>query len=152
MCWRELNKVINICVNSEPISQLWRGLSNKWDIRTFKHGDCIKYEILYAKSNTNVFQPTHGPPFVNDDELSATYMARYLILNKKITGYLYDRNGAPTVFSLRLLIEQRVAGAAPDALLIIYCHLPTGQNQFICWNVKQKHIRVFITYCFQKIY
>ena len=41
---------------------------------------------FYALKVTHptVLQPIHVPPFVNDDGLSATCMARYLIINKKL--------------------------------------------------------------------
>ena len=40
--------------------------------------------FLCIKSEPTTLQPIHVPPFVDDDELSATYKTRCLIVNKKL--------------------------------------------------------------------
>ena len=40
--------------------------------------------IFHALKVTTTLQPIQVPPIVNDDKLSATYMAHYLIFNKKL--------------------------------------------------------------------
>ena len=61
------------------------------NIKTYKFESCIRSEPI-------VIESTPGFSSVNDNELTATNMTRYLIFNRKLQVIYRGKQGWPTVF------------------------------------------------------
>ena len=68
------------------------------------HFKCLNITVVLntrffcIKSEFTILQPICWPPFVRDDELSATYVTRYLIFNEK-SQVIYSRENEGPPFS-----------------------------------------------------
>ena len=94
-------------------------------------------KFLCIKCNPTVFQPINVSPFVNEDRLSATYMARYLIFNKKLQ-VIYTSETVTHRYSS--------CSAAAEALLIIYMYTAICRQvrDNLCVKISsRKQIRFF---------
>ena len=58
----------------------------------------LSFSCIRSESTVLLF--LSGPPFVNKDELSSTYMTRYLIFNEKLLVIFRSENGGSTVLFL----------------------------------------------------